>query len=203
MRGLVNVRHVLVGDVVQRRVANELTPHTQTGWIAIALGFGVVVVGLLLFVVSNEATNGGDESAPLWLRALVPAAVLAVAIPAVILGFRSRRTDPSTLGTIGLATYSPRVGTSSRRCGQAFGGGGPVAACEEASLVDQPRLGVGLGHEGVGRVVAHLAAAVGDTAVGVAVARPVSPTRQSRELQCQRPSFPRGGGHLCNMRARS
>lgn len=83
-------------------MAKEFTPRTPPGWIAVALGFGVVVVGLLLFVVSNAVTNGGNESGPLWLRVLVPAAVLAVAIPAVILGFRSRRTDPSALGAIAL-----------------------------------------------------------------------------------------------------
>lgn len=83
-------------------VATELTPHTRTGWVTSALGFGVIGVGLLLFVVSNEVTHGGDEAGPLWLRVLAPAAVLAVAVPAVVLGVRSRRTDRSALGTIGL-----------------------------------------------------------------------------------------------------
>jgi hypothetical protein len=81
---------------------NTLTPRTRTGWIAVALGFGVVVVGLVLFFLSGAVTDGGSESAPLWLRVLVPAAVLAVAVPAVVLGFRSRRTDPSWLGTLAL-----------------------------------------------------------------------------------------------------
>lgn len=70
-------------------------PRTPTGWFAVALGFGILVVGLLLFFVSQAVTDGGNESGPLWLRILVPAAVLAVAIPAVILGSRSRRADPS------------------------------------------------------------------------------------------------------------
>ena len=79
-----------------------LTPHTRTGWVASALGFGVIGVGLLLFLVSNEVTDGGNEAGPLWLRVLAPAAVLAVAVPAVVLGVRSRRTDRSALGTVGL-----------------------------------------------------------------------------------------------------
>lgn len=83
-------------------VAPELRPRTTTGWIAVVLGFGLVVVGLLLFVVSNAVTNGGEESAPIWLRVLAPAAALAVAVPAAVLGFRSRRTDPSALGTVAL-----------------------------------------------------------------------------------------------------
>ena len=81
---------------------DKFAPRTATGWTSVALGFGLIVVGLLLFVVSNAVTNGGDESAPTWLRVLAPVAVLAVAIPAAVLGFRARRTDPSPLGTIAL-----------------------------------------------------------------------------------------------------
>jgi hypothetical protein len=79
---------------------SALTPRTRTGWIAVALGLGVVVVGLVLFFVSSAVTDGGSQSGPLWLRVLVPAAVLAVAVPAVVVGLRSRRTDPSVLGTL-------------------------------------------------------------------------------------------------------
>ena len=86
-----------------RNAVKAFAPHSPIGWIAVTLGLGVAVDGLLLYYVSDAVTNGGSESAPLWLHVLVPVAVLAVAIPAVIVGFRSRRTDPSTLGTIALA----------------------------------------------------------------------------------------------------
>ncbi len=39
---------------------------------------------------------------PLWLRVTVSAAVVAAAAPALITGVRSRRGDPSTLGTLAL-----------------------------------------------------------------------------------------------------
>lgn len=86
-----------------RNAVKAFAPHSPIGWTAVALGFGVAAAGLLLYYVSDAVTNGGSRSAPLWLHVLVPVAVLAVAIPAVIVGFRSRRTDPSTLGTIALA----------------------------------------------------------------------------------------------------
>ncbi len=86
-----------------RNAVKAFAPHSPIGWIAVTLGFGVAVAGLLLYYVSDAVTNGGSESAPLWLHVLVPGAVLAVAILAVIVGFRSRRTDPSTVGTIALA----------------------------------------------------------------------------------------------------
>jgi len=85
-----------------RNAVKAFAPHSPIGWIAVALGFGVAAAELLLYFVSDAVTNGGSESAPLWLHILVPATVLAVAILAVIVGFRSRRTDPSTLGTIAL-----------------------------------------------------------------------------------------------------
>ena len=86
-----------------RNAVKAFAPHSAIGWIAVTLGFGVAVASLLLYYVSDAVTNGGSESAPLWLHVLVPVAVLAVALPAVVVGFRSRRTDPSTLGTIALA----------------------------------------------------------------------------------------------------
>lgn len=84
--------------------AATFTPRTSAGWIGVGLGFGTIVVVLVFFVLSNAITNGGVEAGPLWLRATVPAGVLGIAIPAVIVGLHSRRTDPSTLGTVALAT---------------------------------------------------------------------------------------------------
>lgn len=46
--------------------------RTPTGWVGVALGFGVIAVVVLLFVLSNTITIGGSRSAPLWLRAAVP-----------------------------------------------------------------------------------------------------------------------------------
>ena len=82
--------------------ATSFSPRTSNGRLGVGLGFGAIVVVLLLFVVSNIITDGGSQAAPLWLRATVPGAVLAITVPALITGFRSRRTDPSTLGTIAL-----------------------------------------------------------------------------------------------------
>lgn len=90
-------REAIEGDAAMRNAVKAFAPHSPIGWIAVALGFGVAAADLLLYFVSDAITNGGSESAPLWLHVLVPAAVLAVAILAVIVGFRSRRTDPSTL----------------------------------------------------------------------------------------------------------
>ena len=86
-----------------RNAVKAFAPHAPIGWIAVGLGFGVAVASLLLYYVSDAVTNGGSESAPLWLHVLVLVGILALAIPAVVVGFRSRRTDPSTLGTIALA----------------------------------------------------------------------------------------------------
>ena len=82
--------------------SRSFAPHTGTGWIAVALGFGVIVVLLPLYLVSSAVTDGGSEAGPQWVGVALRLIVLAVAVPAVILGFRSRRTDPSGLGTIAL-----------------------------------------------------------------------------------------------------
>lgn len=82
--------------------SRSFAPHTRTGWVAVALGFGVIAVLLLLYLVTSGGTEGGSEAGPLWLGVAFHVIVLAVAVPAVILGFRSRRTDPSGLGTIAL-----------------------------------------------------------------------------------------------------
>ena len=82
--------------------SRPFVPRTRNGWVAVALGFGVLVVLLPLYLVSNAVTDGGSKAGPSWLLVALPVIVLAVAVPAVILGFRSRRTDPSGLGTIAL-----------------------------------------------------------------------------------------------------
>ena len=82
--------------------SRSFAPHTRTGWVAVALGFGVIVVLLPLYFVSSAGTDGGSEAGPLWFPFALHLIVLAVAVPAVILGFRSRQTDPSGLGTIAL-----------------------------------------------------------------------------------------------------
>ena len=84
--------------------SRSFVPHTRTGWVAVALGFGVIVVLLPLYLVSSAVTDGGSEAGPLWLVVAVRLIVLTVAVSAVILGVRSRRTDPSGLGTIALFT---------------------------------------------------------------------------------------------------
>lgn len=86
--------------------SRSFAPRTRTGWVAVALGFGVIVVLLPLYLVSTAVTDGGSESGPLWLGVALHLVVLAIAVPAVILGFRSRRTDPSGLGTIALVIAS-------------------------------------------------------------------------------------------------
>jgi hypothetical protein len=53
-----------------RNAVKAFAPHSPIGWIAVALGFGVVVDGLVLFFVSDAVTNGGSESAPPWLHVL-------------------------------------------------------------------------------------------------------------------------------------
>lgn len=82
------------------QTTSRLTPDTTPGWTAVALGLGVVAVVAAAYVVSNAVTDGGNEAGPLWLRILVPAAVVAVAAPAVLTGLRARRTDGSLLGSI-------------------------------------------------------------------------------------------------------
>ena len=54
------------------------------------------------YFLSNAITNGGNEVGPVWLRILVPSAVVAIALPAVLVGLRARRTDRSLLGGIAL-----------------------------------------------------------------------------------------------------
>lgn len=80
----------------------RFAPSSREGWVATALGLGVILVSVATYFLSNAITDGGNEAGPVWLRILVPAAVLAVAIPAVILGLRSRRTDRSILRSIAL-----------------------------------------------------------------------------------------------------
>lgn len=82
--------------------SRSVAPLTRTGWLAVALGFGVIVALLPLYLVSNAVTDGGAEAGPRWLPVASFGVVLVLAVPAVILGFRSRRTDPSVLGTIAL-----------------------------------------------------------------------------------------------------
>lgn len=82
--------------------SRSFAPHTRTGWVAVALGFGVIVVLLPLYLVSSAVTDGGSEAGPAWLPIVFLVVVLALAVPAVILGFRSRRTDSSGLGIIAL-----------------------------------------------------------------------------------------------------
>lgn len=82
--------------------SRSFAPRTRSGWVAVALGVGVIAVLLPLYIVSSAVTNGGSETGPPWLRFAFPVIVLALAVPAVVLGFRSRRTDPSGLGTIAL-----------------------------------------------------------------------------------------------------
>lgn len=79
--------------------SRSFAPRTRTGWVAVALGFGVIVVLLPMYIVSSAVTDGGSEAGPLWLAVVFLGVVLALAVPAVILSFRSRRTDPSVLGT--------------------------------------------------------------------------------------------------------
>lgn len=88
---------------------SRLTPDTAPGWTAVAFGLGVVAVVVAAYVVSNAVTGGGEEAGPLWLRILVPAAVVAVAAPAVLTGLRARRTDGSLLGSV-LLVISALVG---------------------------------------------------------------------------------------------
>ena len=86
--------------------SRSFAPRTRTGWVAVALGLGVLVVLLPLYLVSSAGTDGGSEAGPLWLPVAFLLIILALAVPAVILGFRSRRTDPSGLGTIALVIAS-------------------------------------------------------------------------------------------------
>ena len=82
--------------------SRSFAPHTRTGWVAVVLGFGVIVVLLPLYLVSNAITDGGAQAGPAWLALLILVVVLALAVPAVVLGVRSRRTSPSVLGAIAL-----------------------------------------------------------------------------------------------------
>ena len=82
--------------------SRSFSPHTRNGWVAVALGFGVVVVLLPLYLVSNAVTDGGSQAGPAWLAIVILGVVLALAVPAVVLGARARRTDPSVLGPIAL-----------------------------------------------------------------------------------------------------
>lgn len=82
--------------------ATKFVPHTSTGWVGTGLGFGVIVVLVATYFLSQPFIDGGNTAAPLWLRIVTPAVVVAVAIPATVLGFRARRTDRSLLGTIAL-----------------------------------------------------------------------------------------------------
>ena len=75
-------------------------PRTSTGWIGVGLGLGLLLLLVLSFFVSNAITDGGSEAAPLWLRVALPLVVLAVVVPAVVVGLRARRTDASLLGTV-------------------------------------------------------------------------------------------------------
>lgn len=86
--------------------SRSFAPRTRTGWVAVALGLGVLVVLLPMYLVSSAVTDGGSEAGPLWLGVAFLLIVLALAVPAVILGFRSRRADPSGLGTIALVIAS-------------------------------------------------------------------------------------------------
>lgn len=81
----------------------RFAPQTSKGWAATALGFGVILVLVVTYFLSQPFINGGSVAAPLWLRIVTPAVVVAVAIPAVVLGARSRGGDPSVLGILALS----------------------------------------------------------------------------------------------------
>ncbi len=80
----------------------RLVPRTLPGRIGMGFGFGTLAVILLLFVMSDNITDGGSRPAPIWLRATVFASVLIMAVPAVMVGFRARKVDRSILGTVAL-----------------------------------------------------------------------------------------------------
>lgn len=84
----------------------RIVPGTPSGWTGVGLGFGLLAIILLLFIVSDNVTNGGSTMAPVWLRILVIAGVMVVAVPAVVLGLRSLKTDRSILGTAALVIAS-------------------------------------------------------------------------------------------------
>ena len=42
--------------------SRSFAPRTRTGWVAVALGFGVIVVLLPLYIVSSAVTDGGSEA---------------------------------------------------------------------------------------------------------------------------------------------
>lgn len=79
-----------------------VTPKTSSGWVATALGFGVLGVIAVLFAFSDNVTNGGSTMLPAWMRLVVVGMILILAVPAVVLGVKARRTDPSVLGTVAL-----------------------------------------------------------------------------------------------------
>lgn len=79
-----------------------LAPRTRPGWVAVALGFGTLLVVVLTFVLLGSISNGGDTPTPIWVRIAIFGGILVVAVPAVWLGFRARRTDPSYMGLAAL-----------------------------------------------------------------------------------------------------
>lgn len=79
--------------------ARSFTPRTSIGWVGVGLGLGLPLWLVLSYFVSNEVTNGGSEAVPVWVAVGLKLMVLAVAVPAAVVGFRARRTDASVLGT--------------------------------------------------------------------------------------------------------
>ena len=82
------------------KTSRNFAPRTTPGRVSVALGFGVLAAILVLFVLSDNITNGGSSMAPIWLRLTIIAGVLVIGVPAVVTGLRTRREDPSVLGTI-------------------------------------------------------------------------------------------------------
>lgn len=76
----------------------RIGPSRPLGWAGVGLGFGLLVVILVTFILCDNVTDGGSQMAPIWLKAVVICAVLAVAVHlqslwGFVLARRTRRSS--------------------------------------------------------------------------------------------------------------